>query len=87
MTELNFEKAKQNRKERELALNEYDKVSKIINVLSDGGFEYKVVAKMPNSTRYQDIYPSVREFRNMLLNMRDRYDAEISRLDKEFEEL
>ena len=43
--------------------------------------------QFPGTGRYEDIYPSVKEFRLMLLNVRDRLDAEIARLDKEFASL
>ena len=87
MTEMNLEKAKTNRELRENALYEYNKINEAINEFSKDGFSYNARIKTWERGDWKDIYPDPREFRNMLLNMRDRYDAEISRLDKEFEEL
>lgn len=87
MTELNLEKAKQNRNERASALVEYNKINEAINVFSDNGFGFTVRIKTWERGDWKDIHPDPEEFRNLLLNMRDRYDAEISRLDEEFEKL
>lgn len=87
MTEMNLEKAKVNRELRRNALNEYNKINEAINKFNDEGFSYVARIKTWERGDSKDIYPDPREFRNMLLNMRDRYDAEITRLDKEFEEL
>ena len=87
MTELNLEKAKQNRDERASALAEYNKIKEAINVFSDDGFGFVVRVRTWERGDWREIRPDAKEFRNLLLNMRDRYDAEISRLDKEFEEL
>lgn len=87
MTELNLEKAKSNRRLREGILYEYNKVNEAINKFNDEGFGYLARVRMYERGDLQDIHPDPEEFRNMLLNMRYRYDAEISRLDKEFEEL
>lgn len=87
MTELNLEKAKQNRDEKASALVEYNKINEAIKVFSDDGFGF--VAKIRTWERgdWREIHPDPEEFRNLLLTMRDRYDAEISRLDEEFEKL
>lgn len=87
MTELNLEKAKQNRNERASALAEYNKINEAINKFSDEGFGFVAEIRTWERGDWREIHPNAKEFRNMLLNMRDRYDAEISRLDKEFEEL
>lgn len=87
MTELNLEKAKSNRRLREGILYEYNKVNEAINKFNDEGFGYLARVRMYERGDLQDIHPDPEEFRNMLLNMRDRYDAEISRLDEEFEKL
>ena len=87
MTELNLEKAKSNRKLREGILYEYNKVNEAINKFNDEGFGYLARVRMYERGDWQDIHPDPEEFRNMLLNMRDRYDADISRLDEEFEKL
>lgn len=87
MTEMNLEKAKVNRKLRENALYEYNKIQEAINEFSKEGFSYIARFKTWERGELKEIYPDPKEFRNMLLNMRDRYDAEIDRLDKEFEGL
>lgn len=87
MTELNLEKANSNRRLREGILREYNKVNEAINNFNDEGFGYLARVKMYERGDLQDIHPDPKEFRNLLLNMRDRYDMEISRLDKEFAEL
>lgn len=87
MTEMNLEKAKANRELRRKALNEYNKISEAINEFSKEGFSYVARIKTWERGDWKDIYPDPEEFHNMLLNMRDRYDAEIDRLDKEFEKL
>ena len=87
MTELNLEKAKQNRGERASALAEYNKINEAINKFSDDGFGFVVKIRTWERGDWREIRPNAKEFRNMLLNMRDRYDAEISRLDEEFEKL
>ena len=87
MTEMNLEKAKVNRELRRKALSEYNKINEAINELGKEGFSYCTKFKTWERGDWKDIHPDSKEFRNMLLNMRDRYDAEITRLDKEFEEL
>ena len=87
MTELNLEKAKSNRSLREGILREYNKVNEAINNFNDEGFGYLARVRMHERADLQDIHPDPEEFRNLLLNMRDRYDAEINRLDNEFEKL
>lgn len=87
MTEMNLEKAKVNRELRRKALNEYNKISEAINEFSKEGFSYVARIKTWERGDWKDIYPDPEEFHNMLLNMRDRYDAEIDRFDKEFEKL
>lgn len=87
MTEMNLEKAKANRKLRENALYEYNKIQEAINELGKEEFSYYTNFKAWERGELTEIYPDPKEFRNMLLNMRDRYDAEIDRLDKEFEGL
>ena len=87
MTEMNLEKAKLNRDNRAKALFEYNKIQEAINNFSKEDFSYVARIKTWERGDWKDIYPDSKEFHNMLLNMRDRYDAEISRLDKEFEAL
>lgn len=87
MTEMNLEKAKVNRELRGKALHEYNKIQEAINELGKETFRYCTQFKTWERGEWKEIYPDPKEFRNMLLNMRDRYDAEIDRLDKEFEKL
>ena len=87
MTEMNLEKAKVNRELRREALNEYNRISEAINEFRKEGFDYVARIKTWERGDWKDIHPDPEEFHNMLLNMRDRYDAEIDRLDKEFEKL
>ena len=87
MTELNLEKAKTNRKLRKDALYEYNKINESINEINSEEFSFVARFKTWERGEWKELYPNSKEFRNMLLSMRDRYDAEISRLDKEFEEL
>ncbi len=87
MTELNLRRAELNRDNRAKALLEYNKIQEAINELGKEKFIYYAKFKTWESGEWKEINPDPKEFRNMLLNMRDRYDAEIARLDKEFEEL
>lgn len=87
MTETTLEKAKSNRKFRSTALCEYQKVSEAINVFNDDGFHFCVRIKTYERGDWKDIYPSSEEFLELLKQMRDRYDREISVIDKEFEDL
>ena len=87
MTEMNLEKAKLNRGNRAKALFEYNKIQEAINNFSKEDFSYVARIKTWERDDWKDIHPDSKESHNMLLNMRDRYDAEISRLDKEFEAL
>lgn len=87
MTEKKLEEANKNREERTRLLKQYEEVSCAINSFTSKGFVFRAIVQLPNTTCYRDIYPSAKEFRLMLLNVRDRLDAEIARLDKEFTEL
>ena len=87
MTEMNLKKAKLNRELRREAFDEYNRISEAINEFSKEEFDYVARIKTWEHGDWKDIHPDPEEFRNMLLNMRDRYDAEIDRLDKEFEKL
>lgn len=87
MTELNLKKAKQNRGKRASAVAENKKINEAINTFSDEGFGFVVKIRTWERGDWREIHPDTKEFRNMLLNMRDRYDLEISTLDKEFAEL
>ena len=87
MTDEALKKAVDNRKEREGLLDKYNLVSRAISEFGDERTEYRAVLRLPGTTCYEDVHPSKKEFRLMLLNVRDRLDAEITRLDKEFIEL
>lgn len=87
MTEMNLKKAELNRENRAKALLEYNKIQEAINEFSNEEFSYVARIRTWERGDWKDIYPDPKEFHDMLLNMRDRYDAEIARLDKEFEEL
>lgn len=87
MTDGILKQAVENRKEREDLLSKYNMVTRAVNDLNKKGFVCRTLVQFPGTSRYEDIYPSVKEFRLMLLNVRDRLDAEIARLDKEFAEL
>lgn len=87
MTEMNLKKAELNRDKMAEALLEYNKIQEAINKFDKEEFSYVARIKTWERGDWKDIHPDPKEFRDMLLNMRDRYDAEISRLDKEFEEL
>lgn len=82
MTNESFEKATHNRKERKDKLEQYNKVSRIHDGLSDDSL---VCFYIDNATTR--IYPTAKECRFLLRNIRDRLDIEISELDKEFKEL
>ena len=87
MTDEALKQAVENRKEREDLLEKYNLVSRAVKDLDKEGFVCRAIVRFPGRGSYEDIYPSVKEFRLMLLNVRDRLDAEIARLDKEFVEL
>lgn len=87
MTDGILKQAVENREERENLLNKYNMATRAINDLNKKGFVCRAIVQFPGTGRYEDIYPSVKEFRLMLLNVRDRLDAEIARLDKEFASL
>ena len=83
MTQETLEKAKENRKIREEKLAQYNNVSwKHDNLSND-----KIIWLDVCGNCSQRIYPTNAEYRNLLRTIRDRLDAEISALDKEFEEL
>lgn len=87
MTEETMKRLVDNRMERADLLDKYNMVSRVVKDFDKEGFVYRTVVKFPGKSNYEEIYPSVKEFRLMLLNVRNRLDAEIARLDKEFAEL
>lgn len=79
MTQETLEKAKENRKIREEKLAQYNNVSwKHDNLSDDKNIWLDVCGN-------QRIYPTNAEYKCLLRTIRDRLDAEISELDKEFE--
>lgn len=83
MTNEQLKKATMNRNEREQLLKDYNYVSHLYDTTSDNDDVVLSINFNPN----KKIFPTVKEYRNLLRNMRDRLDAEIAKLDKEFEEL
>ena len=83
MTEEAMYKANRNRNEREQLLKDYNYVSHLYDTTSDNDDVILNINCNPN----KKIFPTVKEYRNLLRNMRDRLDMEISKLDKEFAEL
>ena len=83
MTQETLKRAKKNRILRSEKLSEYNKVSGIYDNISDNDalwFDFC-------GNKYARIVPTAKECRDFLLTVRDRLDAEIKELDKEFEEL
>ena len=83
MTQETLEKAKKNRKERAEKLEQYNDVSRRHDNLSKDRRIWLDVCGNCN----QRIFPTNSEYKNLLRTIRDRLDAEISALDKEFESL
>lgn len=83
MTQEKLTKAMQNRKERAAKLAQYEDINRIYANTADDD----IIWLDKNSTCDSRIFPTVKEFRFLLRNIRDRLDAEISDLDKEFGEL
>ena len=83
MTQETLEKAKQNRKERAEKLEQYNDVSRRHDNLSKDRRIWLDVCGNCN----QRIFPTNAEYKSLLRTIRDRLDAEISALDKEFAEL
>ena len=83
MTPESLDKAKENRSKREEAMKEYYRVNDKINSMSKYDDSPLYAINHGKTT----IYPTVAEFRAMLIIMRDRLDRQIEKLDKEFEEM
>lgn len=83
MTQEQLNKANRNRNEREQALKDYNYVSHLHDTTSDNDEIFLNINCNPN----KKIFPTAKEYRNLLRNMRDRLDIEIAKLDKEFAEL
>lgn len=83
MTHETLERAKNNRKEREEKLGDYNKVSGMLDNISDNDILWFDFC----GNTYARIVPTAKECRDFLRIVRDRLDAEIGELDKEFESL
>lgn len=83
MTQETLEKAKENRKIRGEKLIRYNDVSWKHDNLPDE----KVIWLDVCGASRDSIYPTNAEYKSLLRTIRDRLDAEISELDKEFEAL
>ena len=83
MTPETLDRAKMNRKERAEKLQQYETINRIYANTADDD----IIWLDKNSTYDSRIFPTVKEYRFLLRSIRDRLDAEISDLDKEFEEL
>ena len=83
MTQETLEKAKKNRKERAEKLEQYNDVSRRHDNLSK---DRRIWLDVCGNCAMR-IHPTNQEFKDLLKIIRDRLDAEISALDKEFAEL
>ena len=83
MTQETLEKAKENRKIYAEKFAQYTDVSLKHDNLSDD----KIIWLDVCGNCANRIHPTNSEYKNLLRTIRDRLDAEISALDKEFEEL
>lgn len=83
MTEETLLRANGNRKERLEKIAQYNTISRMHDNVSDND----PVWLDKNCDTNQRIYPTVKEFRMFLRTIRDRLDAEITALDKEFENM
>lgn len=83
MTRETLVRANENRKERLEKISQYNHISKMHDRTSDND----IICLDKNCTTDQRIYPTVEEFRAFLRTIRDRLNAEITALDKEFENM
>lgn len=83
MTQETLDRAKTNRKERAEKLQQYNNVSWKHDNLPDE----KVIWLDACGIYGDSLYPTNEEYKSLLRTMRDRLDAEIAALDKEFEKL
>ena len=83
MTQETLEKAKLNRDIRKDKLEKYNEVSRMHDELPKD----KVIWLDVCGNCAMRIHPTNQEFKNLLKIIRDRLDAEIAALDKEFAEL
>lgn len=87
MTEQILEQAQKNRWMRKNVLTEYNKISKTINLYDDEGLSFSVRVRPYEQDNWEDIFPNLEDFRDLLLKIQGRFAARIAELDKEFEEL
>lgn len=85
MTQETLEKAKENRKKRLEKQNQYNVISWRLDNLTKEKIVWLGICG--NSGNGSEIYPTNEEYKSLLRTIRDRLDAEISELDKEFESL
>ena len=83
MTQEKLDRAKANRKERAEKIGEYNRVSGIHDNIADNDSLWLDFC----GNTYSKIIPTAKECRDFLRIIRDRLDAEIAELDKEFEGL
>lgn len=83
MTQETLEKAKINRDIRKEKLDKYNEVSRMHDELPKD----KVIWLDVCGNCARRVHPTYQEFKDLLKIMRDRLNAEISDLDKEFESL
>lgn len=83
MTEETLIRANENRKERLEKLVQYDEISKMYDSVSDND----IIWLDKNCNTNNRIHPTVKEYRDFLLTIRNRLNAEITALDKEFENM
>lgn len=87
MTKQILEQAQKNRWMRKNVLIEYHKISKRISLFDDEELSFSVRVRPCEQDNWEDIFPSIEDFRDLLLKMQGRFAARIAELDKEFEEL
>ena len=83
MNQESLDKAMKNRNERKEKLQQYNKVNQELSRLSD----HSIVSLSRPCYTDTLIEPTVDEYRSFLRMIRERLDAEIAELDKEFESL
>ena len=83
MTLETFEIAKDLLKRRASLLEAYEKVNMWINNINQPVWYGIKIASTQSIVRDIPISPNMEEIKNLLFSMRDRYDAEIAKIDKE----
>jgi hypothetical protein len=80
MTEEALLRAKKNREERAEKLKQYNEINNMFSKVSDDDIIYLD----KNGNTGKSIYPTPKEFRDLLETIRNRLDDEIFALDEEF---